>query len=360
MTRPLPGVPLVALRLVGLLLAGLWPSAAEPYVQQTYMGTPLAWADPEVTLTLGLLCSPGPDPCYNAAVVAAAADWNAAGAQFTFHTTSYLADPCAHGDGRNTVSFSSTQCGMDFPPDVVAVTITSFFPSGEIVESDVVFNLGLAADFSWAAYAGPRRASVIDFSRVALHEFGHVFGLDHPDDHGQVVSAIMNSKVSDLDRLQADDIEGIRAIYGSAEVAPLAPRGSLDNPGDGSAKSGIGLISGWVCDADVVELEINGGPRLAAAYGTDRADTAPVCGDRNNAFGLLVNWNLLGGGTHEVRALADGVEFGRAAFQVTTFGQEFVHGAQGRYALPDFPRPGSTAVIEWEESSQNFVIVGTE
>ena len=104
-TRPLPGVPLVALRLVGLLLAGLWPSAAEPYVQQTYMGTPLAWADPEVTLTLGLLCIPGPDPCYHAAVVAAAANWNAAGAQFTFQTTSYLADPCAHGDRRNTVSF---------------------------------------------------------------------------------------------------------------------------------------------------------------------------------------------------------------------------------------------------------------
>ena len=358
-TRPLPGVPLVALRLVGLLLAGLWPSAAEPYVQQTYMGTPLAWADPEATLTLGLLCIPGPDPCYHAEVVAAAADWNAVGARFTFHTTSYLADPCAHGDRRNTVSFSSTQCGMDFPPDVLAVTITSFFPPGEIVEADVVFNLGSDADFSWAAYAGPRRASVIDFSRVALHEFGHVFGLDHPDEHGQVVQAIMNSKTSDLDRLQADDIEGIHAIYGRAEVAPLAPRGFLENPGDGSAKSGIGLISGWVCDASRVELDINGS-RVTAAYGTERGDTVAVCGDSNNAFALLVNWNLLGDGRHTVRALADGVEFGRAEFQVTTFGQAFVRDVRGRYALPDFPRPGSTAVIEWDESSQNFVIVGTE
>ena len=357
-TRTLPGVPLVALRLVGLLLAGLWPSAAEPYVQQTYMGTPLAWADPEATLTLGLLCSPGPDPCYHAAVVAAAADWNAVGAQFTFHTTSYLADPCAHGDRRNTVSFSSTQCGMDFPPDVLAVTITSFFPSGEIVEADVVFNLGLDADFSWAAYAGPRRASVIDFSRVALHEFGHVFGLDHPDEHGQVVQAIMNSKTSDLDRLQADDIEGIHAIYGRAEVS-TAPRGFLENPGDGSAKSGIGLISGWVCDATRVEVA-TGNTRIPVVYGTSRGDTASVCGDTNNGFVTLVNWNLFGDGVHTVRALADGVEFGRAEFQVTTFGQEFVRDVRGRYALPDFPYPGSTAVIEWDERSQNFVIVGTE
>ena len=168
----------------------------------------------------------------------------------------------------------------------------------------------------------------------------------------------MNSKTSDLDRLQADDIEGIHAIYGRAEIA-TAPRGFLENPGDGSAKSGIGLISGWVCDASRVELDINGS-RVTAAYGTERGDTVAVCGDSNNAFALLVNWNLLGDGRHTVRALADGVEFGRAEFQVTTFGQAFVHGAQGRYALPDFPRPGSTAVIEWDESSQNFVIVGTE
>ncbi len=358
MTRMTLVMPLVALRLVVLLLAGLWPSAGEPYVQQTYMGAPLAWADPEVTLTMGLLCIPGPDPCYNAEVVAAAADWNATGARFTFHTTSDIADPCAHGDRRNTVSFSSTQCGMDFPPDVLAVTITSFFPPGEIVEADVVFNLGSDDDFSWAAYSGPRRSSVIDFFRVALHEFGHVFGLDHPDEHGQVVSAIMNSKTSDLDRLQADDIAGIHAIYGRAGVT-TAPRGSLENPGHGSFKSGIGVISGWVCDASLVELDISGS-RVAAAYGTERGDTVAVCGDSNNAFALLVNWNLLGDGTHTVRALADGVEFGRAAFQVTTFGQEFVGDVRGRYALSDFPQPGSTAIIEWDERSQNFVIVGTE
>ena len=70
----------------------------------------------------------------------------------------------------------------------------------------------------------------------------------------------------------------------------------MENPASASFQSGIGLLSGWVCDAAVVELEINDGPRLAAAYGTDRADTASVCGDTNNGFGLLFNWNLLGDG----------------------------------------------------------------
>ena len=160
------------------------------------------------------------------------------------------------------------------------------------------------------------------------------FGLDHPDEHGQVVSAIMNSKTSDLDRLQADDIEGIHAIYGRAGVA-TAPRGFLENPGDGSAKSGIGIISGWVCDATRVEVA-TGNTRIPVVYGTSRGDTASVCGDTNNGFVTLVNWNLFGDGVHTVRALADGVEFGRAEFQVTTFGQEFVRGTQGRYVPAGF------------------------
>ena len=48
------------------------------------------------------------------------------------------------------------------------------------------------------------------------------------------------------------------------------------------------------------------------------------------------------------------------SFKVTTFGQEFLQGASGAYSLFNFPRRGSTAAIEWDQSSQNFVVVGTE
>ena len=41
---------------------------------------------------------------------------------------------------------------------------------------------------------------------------------------------------------------------------PPEPVGALENPGPASFQSGIGLVSGWVCAADVVELEIDGGP----------------------------------------------------------------------------------------------------
>ena len=77
------------------------------------------------------------------------------------------------------------------------------------------------------------------------------------------------------------------------------------------------MISGWVCDAARVEIRLTNGrtgevQTFTAGYGTTREDTQGVCGDTNNGFGFLWNWNLLGDGEHTVQALADGVEFARA------------------------------------------------
>ena len=164
-------------------------------------------------------------------------------------------------------------------------------------------------------------------------------------------------------KITSDNILAIKQarpwVFSAASPPPPPPRpsGSLENPGPGSFQSGIGLLSGWVCDADVVELEINDGPRVAAAYGTDREDTAPVCGDRNNGFGLLFNWNLLGdGAAHTVVAFADGEEFGRATFAVTTLGVEFLQGTHGETLVADFPAPGEAVRLIWQQAQQNFVL----
>ena len=147
--------------------------------------------------------------------------------------------------------------------------------------------------------------------------------------------------------------------------------GYLEVPGPGSFQSGIGVLSGWVCEADVVELEIRGLGRtrhLEAAYGTARADTAyteegaVVCGDTDNGFGVLFNWNLLGDGEHTVVAYVDGVELGRATVTVTTVGEgeeaEFLQGVEGECVVADFPMSGETARLVWQQNSQNFVIAG--
>ncbi len=138
---------------------------------------------------------------------------------------------------------------------------------------------------------------------------------------------------------------------------PTLLTGFLENPGPHSFQSGIGVLSGWVCDADQVELVLGDLPVQIAAYGTERLDTAGVCGDTDNGFGLLFNWNLLGDGEHEVVAWVDDIELGRATVRVTTLGEEFLRGVVGECVVADFPMLGETVTLEWQQNSQNFVIV---
>ena len=135
--------------------------------------------------------------------------------------------------------------------------------------------------------------------------------------------------------------------------------GYLENPGPNSFQSGIGVLSGWACEGTEVIIELNGQPQ-PAAYGTERLDTLEMCGDTANGFGLLFNWNLLGEGEHEVVAVVDGEELGRATVRVTTLGAEFVLGAEGECVVKDFPMPGETVTLEWQQNSQNFVITDVE
>ena len=153
------------------------------------------------------------------------------------------------------------------------------------------------------------------------------------------------------------------ALLGVGLAAPslLWAKGVLENPQAGSSRSGIGVISGWVCNASSVDIVIDEVTTLKAAYGTDRRDTTEECDDTNNGFGLSFNWNLLGDGVHTIRALADGIQFDSATFTVITmFGMEYLRGVNGSYRLANFPWPGVDVVIIWEESSQNFVIGSVE
>ena len=140
--------------------------------------------------------------------------------------------------------------------------------------------------------------------------------------------------------------------------------GRLENPGSHAFQSGIGALWGWVCEAERVEIEIETeqgeAAQYVAAYGLERGDTLDTCGDTDNGFVLLLNWNLLGDGAHTVTALVDGVELGRTTVTVTTLGQEFVEGAMGECVAEDFPDPGQSTLLEWRQNSQNFVITDVE
>lgn len=135
---------------------------------------------------------------------------------------------------------------------------------------------------------------------------------------------------------------------------------TLENPQPATCQSGIGVLSGWKCNAGVVTVSFDGASPIRVAYGTSREDTQSVCGDTNNGFGLLWNWNRLGDGTHTARLYDDGIQFADVTFTVTTFGQEFLRGVSGQYPLPGFPQPGATTTVRWQESAQNFFIEGVQ
>ena len=167
------------------------------------------------------------------------------------------------------------------------------------------------------------------------------------------------------------DVFPINFIVGSGfypSAGGVELRGRLENPGPHSFQSGVSALWGWVCEAALVEIEIEteGGAvgQYLAEYGMERLDTRDTCGDADNGFVLLFNWNLLGAGEHRVTALADGMELGRALVRVTTVGegaqQEFLEGAMGECVAHDFPYLGQRTLLEWQQESQNFVITEVE
>lgn len=165
-------------------------------------------------LALGTPSSPLIDgsTSWDAVAQSALAAWNPYMGANTFSGVSGSSAPKAQGNGINNVFFSSTVYGSAFGGSTLAITV-SYASGNRRVEGDVLFNTA----FVWNSYRGPTRfvglKSVPDLYRVALHEFGHVLGLDHPDQAGQNVPAIMNSTISDLDNLAADDIAGAMSLY---------------------------------------------------------------------------------------------------------------------------------------------------
>ena len=148
-------------------------------------------------------------------------EWNAQLARSRF---SVVRDSAAAKSGTNRINnvfFDRTIYGSAFEDRVLAVTqIRSTSGNGRMVETDVVFNANLA----WDSYRGALR-SATEFRRVALHEFGHVLGLDHPDTArpAQSVTAIMNSRVGNVENLRDDDIAGAKSLYDPADPS-LAPQ----------------------------------------------------------------------------------------------------------------------------------------
>jgi len=199
----------VALGLVAALILG---SAG------AYVLTPEgAWTTPTVVMHLQLGPSGGTlddgAESWGQSAEWALAQWNEVMGSMELRVVRDSSAVVGNGNRTNNVFWSSSIFGTPFGLDTLAVTRQWTFDSIR-TEADVIFNTA----FDWNSYRGALRPDVEDFHRVAMHEFGHVLGLDHPDELDQVVVAIMNSKASDIDGLQADDIAGAQILYGGPSV----------------------------------------------------------------------------------------------------------------------------------------------
>ena len=157
---------------------------------------------------------------WNVATAPALDAWNAVMRAVQLSGVMDSSAPIASGDGVNSASFADTVFGDSFGTNVLAVTYYSTQGS-RFLEADVLFNKVQPFD----SYRGNLQFNsqgkcVCDIQRVFLHELGHALGLDHPDDHGQHVDAIMNSVVSNRSELAPDDIAGIQFLYGAPALTP--------------------------------------------------------------------------------------------------------------------------------------------
>ena len=121
---------------------------------------------------------------------------------------------------------------------------------------------------------------------------------------------------------------------------PEATRAWLEVPANGSFQSGIGFVSGWACEGERIQIIMNGGLHLPpVARNISRGDTEAVCGDRENGFILLWNWNLFDGGRPAYR---------RARSRRTDYSEHHVH----RYHLGRRVCPGSRGGMLYPGFSQ--------
>lgn len=268
------------------------------------------------------------------------------GDQTTGLSISFTSDdrhPCAgylsaipEDGAKNASGFYNDVCGDPFGTDVIAVTLSQSFGS-RYTESDIVFNIGE----SWRVYDGTPISS-LDFRRVAVHEFGHLIGLDHEESN----SAIMAPFIGGIFNPTADDLNGSRDIYSPATgggdnggnngggSAP-AIRAALEEPSAGQPASGVTNIRGWaVGTAGIksISLYIDGSYATDIPYGGERADVEQqfpnYLNPKESGYSMSFYWGNLTPGLHniEIRALdnAGRTESVKSDFTVRSFGNAFI------------------------------------
>jgi len=252
----LQGIPRAFSKFSPVKIRPVFPAIAFAFIASTSFGyvrefdnnIPIAWVK-DRTVVMQLSLGTGTRilrdgfTSFNDSAIDALKTWNPHLAHLQFSWVKNSPVTAVEGDDEMSVIFDSKVFGSNFGSGTLAVTVLGY-RNGNFEETDTVFNKAI----SWDSYRGPLTPPVFDFHRVAIHEFGHTLGLDHPDQAQppQHVVAIMNSAVSNLDTLAQDDINGVTAIYGTGPAYISIPNGPvlMDLSARGTTSTGNNVLIG--------------------------------------------------------------------------------------------------------------------
>ena len=241
-----------------------------------------------------------------AAAVAAVTPWNSAGAGNITSSTQVTGGQIPADPNDIIAPNSPSYLVLSDPFNVckgtcLAATLTGFYDESskrlcdgdvfvEIVDSDIVFNLGndfTTAGESDGCTAFPPKRAEYSLEAVVAHEVGHLIGLGHSDVSGSLMFPSVAPCTDPTSLLQTDDENGAKALYACSVSSCAGDETNacfdgIDNDCDGVADGGDPDCGGGpscgdgVCDAseDSCSCAVDCGtaPVSEALMCTDGAD----------------------------------------------------------------------------------------
>ena len=227
--------------------------------------------------------------------------------------------------------------------DEIVLTLTSICYPG-----DVVYH-GLEVDVD-----GPV-VNLVD-PRLWLTPGGFFFPQPGPQTH--IVQPLppgdYQFRVFDID---SASLEHVLAFETSLTVQGELP-GTMNHetPRANETVSGVNVLRGWSCDGDAFSYQVDSGPLIPLAAKLNRPDTLNDCGDVDNGYAGIVNWNEYSTGIHNLRIYRGSGAVAIERFIVVSPGTSFVTDVERSITVHDFPEIGDAATLEWSPPQQRFLL----